>query len=124
MSPESVSAAGETRVAWLRIAAIGLIVAAERLPHPNPSREAFEIAAFASVAYSLVALGVVYRSAIPRALSLALTAIDVLVITLLAFLSGGPYSDARLAYFFIPISVAFRFGWRTTLLTTAFVVLA
>jgi two-component system, NarL family, sensor kinase len=125
MSPESVSAAGERRVAWLRIAAIGLIVAAERLPHPNPSHEAFQIAALASGAYSLVALGVVYRStAVPRVLSLALTAIDVLVITLLAFLSGGPYSDARLAYFFVPISVAFRFGWRTTLLATAFVVLA
>jgi two-component system NarL family sensor kinase len=124
MSPESVSAAGERRVAWLRIAAIGLIVAAERLPHPNPSRDAFEIAALCSAAYSLVALAVVYRSTIPRSLSLALTATDVLMITLLAFLSGGPYSDARLAYFFVPISVAFRFGWRTTLLATAFVVLA
>jgi two-component system, NarL family, sensor kinase len=121
---ESVSAAGERRVAWLRIAAIGLIVAAERLPHPNPNREAFEIAALCSGAYSFAALALVYRSAIPRALSLAMTAIDVLVITMLAFLSGGPYSDARLAYFFIPISVAFRFGWRTTLLATAFVVLA
>ena len=124
MSPDSLSAAGERRVAWLRIAAIGLIVAAERLPHPNPSHEAFQIAALASGAYSFVALWVVYRSAIPRTLSLALTAIDVLVITLLAFLSGGPFSDARLAYFFVPISVAFRFGWRTTLLATAFVVLA
>ena len=124
MSPESLSAAGERRVAWLRIAAIGLIVAAERLPHPNPSRDAFDIAALASGAYSLVALGVVYRSALPRALSLALTTIDVLVISLLAFLSGGPYSDARLAYLLVPISVAFRFGWRTTLFATAFVVLA
>jgi two-component system NarL family sensor kinase len=124
MSPESVSAAGERSVGWLRIAAIGLIVAAERLPHPNPSRDAFEIAALASGAYSLVALVVIYRSAIRRALSLALTAVDVLVITLLAFLSGGPYSDARLAYFLVPISVAFRFGWRTTLLATAFVILA
>jgi two-component system, NarL family, sensor kinase len=124
MSPESVSAAGERRVAWLRVAAIGLIVAAERLPHPNPNRDVFEIAALCAVAYSLVALAVVYRRTVPRTLSLAMTATDVLVITMLAFLSGGPYSDARLAYFFVPISVAFRFGWRTTLLATVFVVLA
>jgi two-component system NarL family sensor kinase len=42
----------------------------------------------------------------------------------LAYLSGGAYSDARLAYLLIPISVAFRFGWKVTGCASFIVVLA
>ena len=45
VSEEDLLAAGERRVAWLRIAAVGLIAAAERLPHPNPNEPTFEVAA-------------------------------------------------------------------------------
>lgn len=124
MSEESLLAAGERRVAWLRIAAVGLIVAAERLPHPHPNRASFEIAAAAALAYALAALAYAYRGTPNRRLSFAATAADVLAITVLAFLSGGAYSEARLAYFLIPISVAFRFGWRVTLAATALVIAA
>ena len=37
------------------------------------------------------------------------TAVDIAAITTLAALSGGPFSQARLAYFLVPVAVAFRF---------------
>lgn len=124
MSEEDVLAAGERRVAWLRIAAVGLIAAAERLPHPNPNERTFEIAAAVILGYAVVALAAAYHGPLDRRFALGTTAIDVLSITVLAYLSGGAYSDARLAYFLIPISVAFRFGWRITLTATVLVVAA
>ena len=124
MSEEDILAAGERRVAWLRIAAVGIIVAAERLPHPNPNEPTFEIAAGVILAYALAALAAAYLRALDRRLVLAATAVDVLSITVLAYLSGGAFSDARLAYLLIPISVAFRFGWQITLAATGVVVLA
>jgi two-component system, NarL family, sensor kinase len=124
VSEDDLLGASERRVAWLRIAAVGLIVAAERLPHPNPNEFAFAIAAAIVLAYALGALAFTYLRPLDRRLSLAATAADVLSITVLAYLSGGAYSDARLAYFLIPISVAFRFGWQITLTATALVVVA
>lgn len=117
-------AAGERRVAWLRIAAIALIVAAERLPHPHPERAAFEVAAAIAFAYAAAMLLYAFLRSPSRRANLASTAADILAITVLAYLSGAAYSDARLAYFLIPIAVAFRFGWSLTLLTTVVVVLA
>ncbi len=104
----------ERIVAWLRLAAVGLIVAAERLPHPNPNRAAFDVAAVLVSAYAIAVLVRVHLGPVSRRLTLVVTAVDVAAITLLAFLSGGAYSDARLAYFVIPMTVAFRFGPRVT----------
>lgn len=124
MSEEDVLAAGERRVAWLRIAAIGLIVAADRLPHPNPNEHVFDAASAVVFAYAVLALLGAYFGSHTRVAALAATVVDVLSITVLAYLSGGPFSDARLAYFLIPISVAFRFGWQITLSATTLVVVA
>jgi two-component system NarL family sensor kinase len=108
------SVRAERIVAWLRLAAVGLIVAAARLPHPNPHREAFGVAAVLVSAYAVAVLVRMYAGPVSRRLTLVVTAVDVGAITLLAFLSGGAYSDARLAYFVIPMTVAFRFGPRVT----------
>jgi two-component system, NarL family, sensor kinase len=124
MSEHDLLTAAERRVAWLRLAAIVLIVAAETIPHPNPNRTTFRIAAAIAVAYAVCALVWAYRGAVARRVVLALTAIDVIAISVLAFLSGGAYSDARLAYFLIPIAVAFRFGSAITLVVSLAVVLA
>jgi two-component system NarL family sensor kinase len=48
------------------------------------------------------------RPAGPR-LALAATAVDIVAISLLAVLSGGAFSNARLAFFIVPVVVAFRF---------------
>ena len=124
MLDEGELGVGERRVACLRIAAIVLIVATEQLPHPHPERAAFDVAAAVAFAYAAAMLAYAFLGSPSRRASLASTAADVLAITALAYLSGGAYSDARLAYFVIPIAVAFRFGWRPTLLSTAVVVLA
>ena len=124
MSEEDILAAGERRVAWLRIAAVGLIAAAERLPHPNPNDATFEVGVVVVLCYAIAALAFAYKGRLDRRYALGATAIDVLSITVLAYLSGGAFSDARLAYFLIPISVAFRFGWQITLSATALVVAA
>jgi two-component system NarL family sensor kinase len=124
VSEAEVLAASERRVAWLRLAAVGLIVAAERLPHPNPNEPTFAVAAVLVLAYAVAALAFAYRGPLDRTFALGTTVADVLSITVLAYLSGGAFSDARLAYFLIPISVAFRFGWRITLLVTGLVVVA
>jgi two-component system NarL family sensor kinase len=124
MFDQNPFAAAERRVAWLRIAAVGLIVAAEDLPHPNPYRAPFHILAAAVLAYAIGALLWAYLGKVSRRLSLTATAIDVLAISVLAYLSGGAYSEARIAYLLIPISVAFRFGWKITGLASLLVVLA
>ena len=48
------------------------------------------------------------RPAGPR-LALVATGVDVVAISMLAVLSGGAFSHARLAFFLVPVAVAFRF---------------
>jgi two-component system NarL family sensor kinase len=114
----------ERGVAWLRIAAILLIVFAETLPHPNPNRSSFHLAAAVVLAYALVVLAWAYLGTVSHQTILVLTIVDVVAISVLAFLSGGAYSEARLALFLLPFTVAFRFGWRITAAVGAAVVLA
>jgi two-component system, NarL family, sensor kinase len=116
--------AAERGVAWLRIAAVVLIVAAETLPHPNPTRSSFRLAAAVVFVYALAALVWAYRGGVSRRAVLALTTVDVVAISVLAFLSGGAYSEARLAFFLIPFTVAVRFGWRITAAVSIGVVFA
>ena len=52
------------------------------------------------------------------------TAADVAAITALVALSGGAYSQARLAYFLVPIAVAFRFRPGLTAIASSVTVVA
>lgn len=68
------------------------------------------------------------RPVSPR-LALAATGVDIAAITILAVLSGGAFSHARLAFFLVPVAVAFRFRASITaaaalLTTVAYVVAA
>jgi two-component system NarL family sensor kinase len=123
VNENALASGAERAVAWLRIAAFALIVAAETIPHPNPNHTTFRIAAAVALIYAAGALVWAYKGTITRPETLALTAADVVSITVLAYLSGGPYSEARLAYFLIPFSVAFRFGWKITVAVSATVLL-
>jgi two-component system NarL family sensor kinase len=114
----------ERRIAWLRLIAVPLIAAAETLPHPNPERGDFFIALGIVSVYALAALAWVYRRPVPRGFAVAATAADVAAITALAVLSGGAYSEARLAYFLVPLTVAFRFRPRLTAFAAAVTVCA
>jgi two-component system NarL family sensor kinase len=105
------TAATETErlVAWLRIPAIGLIVAGHGLAHPNPNNDAFFAAIVIFAGWSAAVLAYVHLREVTLAFSLGAVAFDVAAITTLALLSGGAFSQARLAYFLVPIAVAFRF---------------
>ena len=120
------AAVGETErlVAWLRLPAIGLLLLSRSLPHPNPERADFYIVFALFAAWSVGALAwVTLRRTDPR-FGLIATALDVAFITALAELSGGPFSNARLAYALIPILVAFRFRPTVTALASGATIVA
>jgi two-component system NarL family sensor kinase len=94
-SPGEATAESERVVAWLRLPAIALIALGQGLTHPNPDETGF-----------LIMLGIF--SAWSAGVLVA-TAGDIAAISLLALLSGGAFSHARLAFFLVPVAVAFRF---------------
>jgi two-component system, NarL family, sensor kinase len=103
------TAQAERIVAWLRFPAIALIALGQGLTHPNPYDTAFLLTLAAFSAWSAGVLAWVYLRPISQRLALATTAVDIAAITALALLSGGPFSHARLAFFIVPVAVAFRF---------------
>src|SRR5262245_43440379 len=114
----------ERLVAWLRLPAIALFVLARSLPHPNPEKAGFYITLGLFCAWSVTALvWVTVRPAGDR-FAMVATALDVVFITVLVGLSGGPFSNARLAYFLVPVSVAFRFRPAVTALAAGATVIA
>jgi len=56
----------ERRIAWLRLIAVPLIIAAATLPHPHPERDAFFVAATVVGAYALGALAWVHARPVTR----------------------------------------------------------
>ena len=120
------AAATETErlVAWLRIPAIALIAAGHGLAHPNPNNQAFLAAIVVFAAWSAAVLAYVHLREVTLAFSVGAIAFDVIAITTLAVLSGGAFSQARLAYFLIPIAVSFRFRPALTAVAAASTVVA
>jgi two-component system NarL family sensor kinase len=114
----------ERLVAWLRLPAIALFLLARSIPHPNPEPGDFFLTLGLYAAWSVSALVWVSRRRHHRRFGLVATALDVVFITVLAGLSGGPFSNARLAYFLIPVSVAFRFRPAITAFAAAATVVA
>src|SRR5438132_841865 len=114
----------ERRVAWLRLLAIPLIVAAETLPHPKEERTDFRVGVAVVSVYAVAMLFWVYTREVTPRFALGGTAIDVGAITALVVLSGGAYSEARLTYFLVPIAVAFRFRPELTALSSSVTVVA
>src|SRR5579863_1350211 len=115
---------GERLAAWLRLAVVPLILAAESLPHPVSHPVAFYIAASGYFVYGLTTLAWTQYGRLTGQLASVATAIDVAAIGALAFLSGGAYSEAALTFFLIPVTAAFRFKPQGTALTGVGVALA
>jgi two-component system, NarL family, sensor kinase len=114
----------ERRVAWLRLAAVPLLAAGESLPHPDAAETAFYVALGVFAGFAAGVLWHVYRSRVGRVFALAVTVADIVSITTLALLSGGGYSPARLAFFLVPVAVAFRFRPPLTALAGATTLIA
>jgi two-component system, NarL family, sensor kinase len=100
---------GERVVAWLRLPAIALLALGQGLTHPNPEQVGFLVTLALSSAWSAGLLAWVYLRPATEELALAATGIDIVAISVLAVLSGGAFSHNRLAFFLIPVAVAFRF---------------
>jgi two-component system NarL family sensor kinase len=114
----------ERLVAWLRLPAIALLVLARGLPHPNPEKGDFYVTLGLFAAWSIGALVWVTWRRASRRFALFATALDVTFFTALAVLSGGAYSNARDAYFLVPVAVAFRFRPGATSVAAAATVVA
>jgi two-component system, NarL family, sensor kinase len=114
----------ERRVAWLRLAAVPLLAVGESLPHPDAAETAFYAALGVFAGFAAGVLWHVYRSRVGRGFALAVTVADIVSITTLALLSGGGYSPARLAFFLVPVAVAFRFRPPLTALAGATTLIA
>jgi two-component system, NarL family, sensor kinase len=108
--PEATAAAESERlVAWLRLPAVGLLEAGQHLGHPNPAPDAFTITIVAFAVWSAALLAWVHLRPAGERFGMIAAGVDVVAITALAALSGGPFSQARLAYFLVSVAVAFRF---------------
>jgi two-component system NarL family sensor kinase len=103
------AAEAERIVAWLRLPAIGLLALGQSLAHPNPHETGFVVALALFSAWSAGVLAWVHLRPIGPRFALAATGVDIAAITVLALLSGGAFSQARLAFFLVPVAVAFRF---------------
>jgi two-component system NarL family sensor kinase len=123
ITPEALAEV-ERRVAWLRLLAVPLIVAAETLPHPKEERTDFLVGVAVVSVYAVAMLVWVHRRPVTPRFALGGTAADVGAITALVVLSGGAYSEARLTYFLVPIAVAFRFRPELTALSSSVTVVA
>jgi two-component system NarL family sensor kinase len=116
-------------VAWLRLPAIALLALGEGLEHPNPQKTAFLVTLALYSAWSAGVLAWTHlRRTGPRA-AVATTAVDIGALSMLAVLSGGAFSHARLGFFIVPVTVAFRFrpsitAVATVLATGAYVIQA
>jgi two-component system, NarL family, sensor kinase len=123
---DDAAAEAERVVAWLRLPAIALIALGQGLSHPNPEEDAFLIALVLFSAWSAGVLAWVYLRPVGKRVPIVATAVDIAAISVLAILSGGAFSHARLAFFVVPVAVAFRFRPAVTaaaavLVTTAYV---
>jgi two-component system NarL family sensor kinase len=105
----AASAEAERVVAWLRLPAIALLALGQGLAHPNPEESAFLAALVLFSAWSAALLAWVQMRPAGERLALVATGVDIAAISVLAVLSGGAFSHARLAFFIVPVAVAFRF---------------
>ena len=122
--PGAAAGEAERLVGWLRVLAIALIGAGQGLEASSPTEEGFIEAIAAFSAWSVVALVWVDVRPVTARFALVSTIVDVAAITALALLSGGAFSQARLAYLLVPIAVAFRFRPVFTALASVAVIVA
>jgi two-component system, NarL family, sensor kinase len=123
-------ASGEVAVALLRVLLIPILLVGERLvSHPTDLSGPFAFILAAGAGYALVLL-VVHarqmrrRTPGPTSENLAEPFIDLALICALVYTSGGPFSQARVAFFALPLVATFRLRPRLTAIWSAVAVVA
>jgi two-component system NarL family sensor kinase len=110
----AIEGRAELAVALLRVALVPLVVLGQTaVDHPGPDSDLFTpivllVALWALgllVAHALAAAGRVHP--LPR-LARVEPIVDLIALGALTYTSGGPYSEARLAFFALPLVAAFR----------------
>ena len=76
---------------------------------PGEARFGFYVAIGVFAAWAMGLLIWVHWRPVTEALGLVTARVDIGAITALVFLSGGGFSQARVAYALVPITLAFRF---------------
>jgi two-component system NarL family sensor kinase len=99
----------ERLIAWLRIVAIPVLLLGHGLiSETSPSHRAFEFAVIAFSIYAVLVLIAASFHEVPRRVVTLLAALDIGFAGLLAFTTGGGFSQIRFAFVFVPVSAAFR----------------
>ena len=112
-------------LAVIRLAAVPVILVGDRLvAHPEFGQDPFDLVLGLTALYAFVALVLPfspYGKHVPRPLYPAL---DLLAICALAYVSGGPFSQLRYAFFVMPVGAAFLLRPLQTVLWSLTAVLA
>jgi two-component system NarL family sensor kinase len=121
---DSAAAEVERIVAWLRLPAIVLVALSARVDRLDVDRFGFYLGVVVFSAWALGVVAWVHRRPPGALFALTMASVDIAAITVLAYMSGGAFSSARLAYALVPISLAFRFRPELTVLGGCAVILA
>jgi two-component system NarL family sensor kinase len=115
-TPEAARAVALVRVVLVLAIGVGALID----DRPDLYHAAFFLTLAATAAYATTALVLTVR--LQRRASYAYTAMDLVLLTVLAHTSGGAFSEVRFAFFAIPVLAAMLFGTRATAVASVAVV--
>ena len=112
-------------LAIIRLAALPVVLAGERLvEHPQDRAELFLPILVVAVAYAVGTAWRAWRYSEPDTVPGWQLTVDILLLCALAYTSGGPFSQARAAFFIVPIAAALLARPRVTAMASAAAVTA
>jgi two-component system, NarL family, sensor kinase len=98
----------DRRLALIRVAAVPVIFAGERLvAHPTLESDPFDYILAGAAVYSLIALFIAYSPHRRAVRGVFYAGLDLSFICALAYSSGGAFSQLRYAFFLLPVGAAF-----------------
>jgi two-component system NarL family sensor kinase len=114
------TSAAERAVALLRVAALPIIFLGEQLvTHPEHGGEVFRWLLALGCGYAPLTLVSARRGWGRRLARSVYPAVDVVMLSVLTYTSGGAFSQLRLAYFVLPVAAAFLLSAPATALWSA-----
>ncbi|WP_372787703.1 sensor histidine kinase [Paraconexibacter sp.] len=107
-------------IALVRLAALPVFLAGERLiEHPDARSGAFRVILVLAVVYAVLAAAAAFSAPRRRPPGRVTASVDLLLLGLLTYTSGGPFSQLRYGFFMVPVAAAFLQGPRGTAIASA-----